>query len=125
MRKVGELELLSHEDSFNIYADDFEKFYKDNNIELTEEELNEWSTWLNSPWLQSYMKYFTEINCRDGYTTLIKEDPIYRTYYQVIGYEYVTAIVYGYGNTPQESLQDCINNFNYLQKKYNKENISI
>ena len=44
---------------------------------------------------------------------------------QVVGYKYATAIVYGYGNTPQESLQDCINNFNYLQKKYNKENISF
>ena len=125
MKKVGELELFSREDSFNIYSDDFEKFYKDKNIELTKEELEEWSTWLNSPWLQSYKKYITEINCRDGYTKLIKEDPIYRTYYQVVGYEYVTAIVYGYGNTPQESVQDCINHFEYLQKTYNKENISI
>lgn len=32
---------------------------------------------------------------------------------------------YGYGNTPQESVQDCINHFEYLQKTYNKENISI
>ena len=125
MRKVGELELFSGEDSFNIYSDDFEKFYKDKSIELAKEELEVWSTWLNSPWSQTYEKYITEINCRDEYTKLIKDDPIYRTYYQVVGYEYVTAIVYGYGNTPQESLQDCINNFNYLQKKYNKENISI
>ena len=28
-------------------------------------------------------------------------------------------------NTPQESVQDCINHFEYLQKTYNKENISI
>lgn len=39
MRKVGELELFSGEDSFNIYSDDFEKFYKDKSIELTKEEL--------------------------------------------------------------------------------------
>lgn len=125
MRKVGELELFSGEDSFNIYSDDFEKFYKDKSIELTKEELEVWSTWLNSPWSQTYEKYITGINCRDGYTKLIKEDPIYRTYYQVVGYEYVTAIVYGYGNTTQESVQDCINHFEYLQKTYNKENISI
>mgnify|MGYP000403457197 FL=1 len=54
MRKVGELELFSGEDSFNIYSDDFEKFYKDKSIELTKEELEVWSTWFNAPWSQTY-----------------------------------------------------------------------
>ena len=65
MRKVGELELFSGADSFNIYSDDFEKFYKDKSIELAKEELEVWSTWLNSPWSQTYEKYITEINCRE------------------------------------------------------------
>lgn len=118
MKKVGEIEIPLDEDIYDILSDDFEKFYKENNTELTEEELEEWSKWLNSPWLEECEKYVTETNSRDDNT-----NAIYQTYYQVIGYESTSAIVYGYGNTPQESLQDCINNFNYLQEKYNKENI--
>ena len=48
-----------------------------------------------------------------------ENEPDYRTYYQVVGYEEITAVVYGYGNTPQESLQDCINHFEHLLKNCN------
>lgn len=107
---------------FNVYSDNFAEFYIDENSEklLNQDELEQWSIWLKSSWIKDDEIYVTEFNKSSK-----ENEQKYRTYYQVIGYEGITAVVYGYGNTPQESLQDCMNHFEYLQKEYNKENESM
>lgn len=127
MKLIGYLIDDIGDEIFKVYTEDFKKFYKNQEKKelLDQEDLKMWSEWLNSPWSQEFEKYITELNCIDSYTPMDENESDYRTYYQVVGYEYVAAIVYGYGNTPQESVQDCINHFEYLQKTYNKENISI
>ena len=126
MKLIGYLIDDIGDETFKVYTEDFKKFYKNQEQKelLDQDDLEMWSEWLNSPWSQEFEKYITELNCIDSYTPMDENEPDYRTYYQVVGYEGITAIVYGYGNTPQESLQDCINHFEYLRKEYNKEDIS-
>ena len=125
MKKAGSLSFFDNGDILEIYTDNFKEFYTNENILLNQEDLEMWSEWLNSPWSQEHEKYIIELNCIDAYTPMDKKEPSYRAYYQIVGYEGITAVVYGYGNTPQESLQDCMNHFEYLQKEYNKENVSM
>ena len=63
----------------------------------------------------------TEINCEDAYTEIAKNEPVWRTVYCVEGYDMISSMIYGYGNTPQESLENCISNFTKLQEKYNPD----
>ena len=36
-------------------------------------------------------------------------------------YDGIISDIRGYGETPQESMQNCIDNYNNIQEKYNKE----
>ena len=40
---------------------------------------------------------------------------------KIVGYEGITSMIYGYGQTEQEALEDCIKYFNDIQSKYNKD----
>ena len=108
------------------YTDDFNSFYDKNGNKLSDNILNEWAVWLNSPWGQIEMGYKTELNCEDAYTKQDKNEPKWRTTYCVVGYDLMaTCEICGYGNTPLESLENCILNFTQLQKKYNPEDIVL
>ena len=45
--------------------------------------------------------------------------------YVVFGYDCVQSGIFSFGDTPQEALTNCQNNFKKLQEKYNPDNISI
>lgn len=103
------------------YTDDFNSFCDKDGNKLSDDILNEWVVCLNSPWSQIEMKYKTELNCGSAYTEINKNKPAWRTIYCVIGYDLITSWIYGYGNTPQESFENCISNFTKLQEKYNPD----
>lgn len=116
---------FNKENNFEYYTDDFETFYKENDEELTSEDLEEWAVTINSPWSQADEKYEITVNCKNAYTPMDESEPIWRCKYYTIGYECISAYVFGYGNTEVEALEDCKNHFNMLQNKYNPEDESF
>lgn len=104
------------------YTNDFNSFCDEDGNKLSDDVLNEWAVCLNSPWSQTEMSYRTELNCKDAYTEMNKKiEPVWRTTYRVTGYDLIVSMICGYGNTPQESLENCILNFKKLQEKYNPD----
>ena len=58
MEEVGYLTFIDSDEELTIYSDDFINFYDRNGKILNEEEeLKNWSIWLNSPWYYDYFKY--------------------------------------------------------------------
>lgn len=111
-----------HGEAKNYYTDDFTSFYNKNRVKLSDDTLNEWAICLNSPWSQTEMEYKTELNCESAYTKMKETEPKWRTIYTVRSYDFFISEIYGYGDTPQESLENCISNFTHFQEKYNPEN---
>lgn len=107
------------------YTNDFITFYKEDELILTNEDLEEWSVWLNSPWSQAHERYEISCNCKDGYTEMDKDDFLWKCEYSIVGYDGISASIFGYGNTEEESLIDCKKHFKYLQDNYNKEDESV
>lgn len=103
------------------YTEDFVSFYRQDGSELNKEDLEEWADWINSPWSQTDERYEIKVNCKDAYTAIDKNDPIWVCEYSIMGYEGVEASVCGYGNTEIEALEHCKTNFKMLQDKYNVE----
>ena len=66
--------------------------------------------------LYSDLEYITKI-----YQNSENENDKYVTIYQVTCYDGIISDIRGYGETPQESMQNCIDNYNNIQEKYNKE----
>ena len=106
------------------YTDDFETFYSRTNQELSTEDLEEWAIWLNSPWSQICESYKITYNCDNAYTQVDCNNP-WKCEYTVVGYDMITASIFGYGDTEAAALQDCKNRFNALQDKYNVTDESI
>ena len=115
----------SQEHSYDYYTDNFETFYKENDIELSEEDLEEWAIWINSPWSQAHEGYVIKVNCKNAYTQMDENEPIWKCEYSIIGYDGIEASVFGYGNTEYKALEDCKNHFQMLQDKYNPEGNSV
>ena len=107
------------------YTDDFISFYKENDEELTKEDMEEWAVWINSPWSQVHEKYEIKCNCKDAYTQMDTNEPVWKCKYSIVGYDGISASVIGYGNTEFEALKSCKDHFKMLQEKYNKENESV
>lgn len=107
------------------YTDDFINFYKENDEKLTKEDMEEWAIGINSPWSQAHEKYEIKCNCKDAYTQMNEDDPVWKCEYSIVGYEGITASVMGYGNTEEEALENCKEHFQMLQEKYNIDNDSI
>ena len=91
----------------------------------TIEELEHFSLFLNSPWGQADETYKIKYNCVDNYTEKDPNIPDWICKYCVVGYDGITSILYGYGDTQQESLQNCISLFERLQKEFNKDDDAI
>jgi hypothetical protein len=80
----------------------------------TPEELNELAVCANSPW--SYKNEVYEITCDEDSFEWICQ-------YQVVGYDGITSIIYGYGHTPKAALINCIDTFDKLQSEYNNDGV--
>ena len=116
------------ENNYDYYTDDFETFYElceNDDIELSEEDLENWAVWLNSPWSQDHEKYIIELNCKDAYTPMDKNEPKWKCEYFIVGYDGISAAVFGYGNTETEALAECKKHFQMLQNKYNPKGDSL
>lgn len=103
-----------------IYSDDLIRFKQGgiNQIpsEVDSEYLSDWAYFLSKSWSASNIKYITKIN------QAAKDDnEFYVTIYEVVGYDALAANIRGYGKTPQESMQKCIDNYNKIQSTYNVE----
>ncbi len=107
------------------YTDDFISFYKENDEELTKEDMKEWAFWINSPWSQVHEKYEIRCNCKDAYTPMKENEPVWKCEYSIVGYEGISVSIIGYGNTEFKALENCKDHFKMLQEKYNTENESI
>lgn len=116
---------FNKENCFEYYTDDFKTFYQENDKELTSEDLEEWALTLNSPWSQADERYEIEVNCKNAYTQMDENEPIWRCEYSIVGYDCISASVFGYGNTEVEALENCKNHFQMLQDKYNPEDDSF
>lgn len=112
-------------EDIKYYTNDFVIFYTEDNKELDIEDLKEWAVWINSPWSQVNEKYEIKCNCRDAYTQIDENEPIWKCEYSIVGYDGISASVIGYGNTVFEALKSCKENFQMLQEKYNTENESF
>ena len=103
-----------------IYSDDLIRFKQGgiNQIpsEVDSEYLSDWAYFLSKPWSASNIKYITKIN-----QAAKNDNEFYVTIYEVVGYDALTANIRGYGKTPQESMQKCIDNYNKIQSTYNVE----
>ena len=100
-------------------------FYNENEVQYPDKQLEDLALLINSPWSQADESYTIKINCKDRYTAMDHEDPKWKCEYKVVGYDAITAAIFGYGNTEEEALADCKRLFRLLQKNYNKENVSI
>lgn len=120
--KAGIFEYIEEE---IYYTDDFITFYDENDEVLSEENLKYWSEWINSPWSQDHEKYEIRINCKDAYTPMDESKLGWVCEYYIIGYDGITASVFGYGNTEIEALKSCKEHFGWLQAKYNGDNKSF
>lgn len=107
------------------YTDDFEVFHNERNKELTNEDLEEWAIWLNSPWSQMSESYTIAYNCDSAYTRVDSNKPLWKCEYAIVGYERISATVMGYGDTESAALEDCKKHFQMLQDKYNTKNESV
>lgn len=116
-RLIGVLYINKNE--FNFYINN------DNQFENTTDDLNELAVCNNSPWSQTHETYTIKYNCKDSYTQKEEIELDWKCEYKVIGYDGITSIIYGYGNTPEESLKDCKLMCERLQKEYNKEDESF
>ena len=122
---LGEFGLnMTDTPNVKVYTDDM-KYFTDGKEELTNDDMEAYAVFLNSPWSQANEKYVIELNCKDAYTAMNESDPVFRCYYQVVGYEACLSTIYGYGNTEMEALENCMNNFKYIQEKYNPEDESF
>lgn len=122
---LGEFGLnMTDTPNVKVYTDDMKSF-TDGKEELINDDMEAYAVFLNSPWSQSNEKYIIELNCKDAYTAMDENEPVFRCYYQVVGYEACLSTIYGYGNTEMEALENCINNFKYIQEKYNPEDESF
>lgn len=109
----------------HYYTDDFVTFYNENDEELSKEDLEQWTVWINSPWSQAHEKYEIRCNCKDAYTQMDENEPTWECEYSIIGYDDISASVIGYGDTPEEALRKCNELFQMLQDKYNVEDKSV
>ena len=116
MKEVGYLSFIDPDEELTIYSDDFINFYDRNGKILNgEKELKNWAIWLNSPWSYDCFKYMI----------FLDSEKKWQCDYVVFGYDCVQAAIFSFGDTPQEALTNCQNNFKKLQEKYNPDNISI
>ena len=119
MKEVGYLTFINTNDELIIHSNYFINFYNEDGELLQEEkELKKWAIWLNSPFSDDYFKYIISFDSE-------KKEKKWKCNYVVFGYDYVQSAVFGFGDTPEEAITNCRNNFKELQERYNPEHISM
>lgn len=99
------------------FMNDLESYYVED--DYAKEDMYRITLGSNSPWSQTDFTWEVSTNTKDSYTEKDPSTPDYKCIYTVVGYDAITTEIYGYGQSPQEALQDCINLFDRLQKEYN------
>lgn len=112
---------LANRYNFDYYTDDFETFYNVDDTKLSEKDLEDWAYWLNNSWSQDNEMYEIKLNCKDAYTEMDKNKPIWKCKFHIVGAELTTSSVFGYGNTEVEALEHCKKIFQMLQERYSEE----
>lgn len=112
------------EDQEEKYFADGERFCDEAGNTLSEEQMQEWALWLNSPWSFAHFHYDVCYNCKDAYSRP-DEKLKWRCELTVIGYDGITATLIAYGDTSNDALSNCVKLFDRLQKKYNPEDKSV
>ena len=103
----------------SYYTNDYTEFFDKEDNKLSNDNLEEWAVWINSPWSQNHEKYEILYNCKDAYTKMDENEPIWKCVYSVIGYDGISASIIQYGNTQIEALENVQKFFQYLQDNYN------
>jgi hypothetical protein len=89
------------------------------------EELKDLALWINSPWSYEEEKY--TITCKE--LDFVEGEDRYNAQweceYEVIGYDAITAVIYGYGGSPSEAFMSCTDLFERLQQEYNPDDKSV
>lgn len=90
----------------------------------TDKDMNDYAVFLNSPWSQDNMHYEIKLNCKDAYTDMDPDAPQWRCLYSIVGYNGLFTSILGYGDTPNEALEDCIAIKAHIQDKFNPDDES-
>lgn len=85
------------------------------NISLNsdKESLEAWAIVLNSPWANNTFTYLIKMVSEDEYICD----------FHVIAYDLLEALIYGYGETPEEALANCKRAMDWAQINYNSGGI--
>ena len=118
MRLIGYLDFIDESNEFDIFSNDFINFYDETGAPLDEEKIKDWVLWINSPRSYDHFHYIVKFQEED-------EEYKWHWHYIVFGSNYTQAGIVGFGNTPQEAITNCQNNFKELQEKYNPDHISM
>ena len=112
---------IRHERSV-YYTSDWKVFYcDDSNLPVSIASLECYAAWLGDPWSQADEHYEMQVNCKDAYTEMKDEDPLWVCVYWVRGYEGTRTGIYGYGNTEEEALADCKKHYKYIMETYGEQ----
>lgn len=122
---LGYLELVDEKDREEFYMDS-RRDVRTKEGDLSEKEnVAEWAIFLNSPWSVDSEYYRIIRNHRADSETVDSSIPEWVCKNIVIAYDCITAVVYGYGKSKREALEDCERNFNWVQMMFNPEKDSI
>lgn len=105
------------------YTNDWKEIYHSNGEIVSDEELHEQTVWLNSPWSKSCITYDIRRVLDDEREKT--NSPEWKCECEVIGYDFITTSLVGYGDTPSGALESTAELFAWLQETYNKENVKL
>lgn len=97
-------------------------FIEDIDLESDKEILKDWAFVLANPWSSQDERYIIEQPTAKALRFYEGKEYKYTCELFVIAYNSVNASLYGRGNTPEESLEDCKNKMRWVQETFNSEN---
>lgn len=80
-----------------------------------------WAVSLDDPWSAADENITIGYNVFDAYREDSPRGGQFRAVYKTVGYEMITAKLYGYGDGWKQALSDCLAWRNRVQRVYNKE----
>ena len=109
--------LLFGDSQIKYYSENHHTFFTDNRRRnlMGEEYLRELALWVNSPQNQE----------SQGYTIVRNAQGSWVCKYSVESVGSVKTVLYGYGASEMDALNQCRSILTYLQEKYNAENDAI
>mgnify|MGYP004635855069 CR=1 FL=1 len=92
----------------------------DDFVIATEEMLDNMGYFVTDPWSAATYSYEIRENVKDSYSEIDKSIPVYVCEYFVECNDMVNVSVYGFGDTPNDALEDC-QRYIELLKSFRKE----